>query len=80
MNSLLQHGYISKLPILKTDAQYSKAAEANILWFKNLLYSDIYLLDTNIDGTVCSAKKKGRGSDSIDSSPRCTPALIQFSI
>ena len=30
MNSLLKHGYISKLLILKTDAQYSKAAEARL--------------------------------------------------
>ena len=39
--------------------------------FNKLLSStDFYLVDASIEGTICSAWKKGRGPDPIDPSPR----------
>ena len=37
MNSLFQHGYISKLLTSKADAQYSKATQTRLHYFKTII-------------------------------------------
>ena len=46
MNSLLQHGYISKLLTIKADAQYSKATQAKLRNCKTIIQTQNKIVST----------------------------------